>query len=744
MCNVSGSRQLMSSSMMNVWSFRCFVILCLLLITICLIDGAKKKNNKYTTPNKYKRVFTIAVPRKSRASRKPMKAKIQRRSVTTRKNTTDTPYVESIKDQLLRKKPIQDVHDIVRSSYDHLRHLHILYVSQSAVNLTLRTLERKPKDMTYTCGYRRITTNPMGLYINGSINRAVETPFHDTYIVPEDVMGLIAICKDSRGDVLQVQPFTFVQSIHQSSNQQPKSHRRPSVIMFGFNGMTPNDFRSTLDDMPGLKSNREGWFEMQNYKRMGENSYINLMALISGYSPSAVHNLQSASDMDAMPFIWKQYKEKGYLTAYAEDLTLIRKFAFEFGKQPVDYYLRPFMRGIADSLHLRNRSTEYHGLGRRLYVDYVYDYCQQLLERYLNHTQPFFGLFWTSNFVTEQNRPKREPTLMDYIKRFEQLGLFSEAIVIFFSDHVCHPMLFVWLPSWVRLQYPDISVALAINTQRMTSPHDLYLTLQDILNLGTKVAAHLLQPEGCPTCLTLFKEIPTNRTCHEAGRSENYCDCASSMELLQEETEMLPLGWLLVDSLNNYLRSRNLINRCEAFSLQKVESIHQHSSSLKSSTIKYRVRFTTQPKAARFLATVLYNHDTNQLVNVSVPTFGRLLRYTHQSKCVKDGNDKKFCVCKSLPKKKKKRRILRRRKNKPGAKKQKLLKSMDSLMKKVEKIEKLNALSLQQIKVEMRKLKEGILTSTTAPEWITYLEPSTTPMSDVIETHVNFPLTLNF
>ncbi|BFF93726.1 uncharacterized protein DMAD_11522 [Drosophila madeirensis] len=725
---------------MNLCSFRCFLLLVLLLITISIIDGAKKKKNKFTArnkKNKYKKFFTIKAFGKYRVTRKPMKPvkpkiPLQRRSVTRSKNIT-RKYVQ----------PIQDVHDIVRSSYDHLRHLHILHFNQSAVNLTLQNLKRKPKDTKYTCGYRRISTTPLGLYIKGSISRAVEIPFQDRYIVPVDVRGMISICKNSLGDVLQVQPFTFVQPVNQSEHSQPQSQRRPSVLMFGFNGMTASAFRSTLDGMPGLESSSQGWFEMHNYKRMGENSYINLMALITGHSPSAVHNRPSPSAMDALPYIWQRYKAQGYLTAYAEDLTLIRKFPFEFGQKPVDYYLRPFMRGIADSLHLRNRSTEYHGLERRLYVDYVYDYCQQLLEHYLNHTQPLFGLFWTSNFEASE---KREPTLRDYIKRFEHLGLFRESIVIFFSDHVCHPMLFVWLPTWVRQQYPELAIALAINRQRMTSPHDLYLTLQDILNLVAKVPANpLIQPEGCPTCRTLFQEIPENRTCHEAARSENYCDCDAFLELLQEEAELLPLGQLLVDSLNEYRLSRaQLRDRCTAFTLQKVESIHQHRSALKSSIVQYRVRFTTQPKAARFLATVLYNHDTRQLVNVSVPSFGRLLRYVDQSKCVKDENDKKFCLCKTVNKQKKNPRIIRKSKTKTGGKQLEVVKLLDNLMQKVDQIEKFNSLRRQKIRVEVRKLKQRIVTSSTTSDMITYLEPNTTPMSEVIETHVNVPFTLNF
>ena len=51
-------------------------------------------------------------------------------------------------------------------------------------------------------------------------------------------------------------------------------------------------------------------------------------------------------ELNACPFIWKDFSEKGYATVYAEDFTSIGLYHFHrigFVNKPVDYYLRPYL-----------------------------------------------------------------------------------------------------------------------------------------------------------------------------------------------------------------------------------------------------------------------------------------------------------------------------------------------------------------------------------------------------------------
>ncbi|KAH8329054.1 hypothetical protein KR074_002665, partial [Drosophila pseudoananassae] len=447
--------------------------------------------------------------------------------------------------------------------------------------------------------------------------------------LPSNTEAIITSCRTSKGKVLQIDPQTFVNFKNQTKRQSFKK-KRPNVLMIGFNGMTQTMFSSAFKEI-----NLERWFKLQKFRRIGENYTYNLMALASGYSPSTITNLESTG---SVPFIWKQYASEGYVTALGEDISFIRDLSLDFEKPPVDYYLRPFLQGIADSAELRNNTPSMEKL---LTSDYVLDYVEKLLKMYANSSQPFFGLFWT-NISTEK---ANENNFVDYFKRFEKLGLFKNTIVIFFSDHVCRPFVNIRLPDWFRKKYPTVIRNLAVNNNRLSSSHDIYLTLQHILELGKNSSQKLSQIAGCPTCQSLFKEIPKNRTCQSASQNENYCECADYMKLSAEDADKLPLGMLLVDSLNEYLYQNKLLDFCEEFTLNSVDSVYERKNYYRSRLRSYRVRFLTQPQMASFLATVHYNLIPKTLFNVNVSSFLRLNRYVEQSKCLIDDEKRKFCIC---------------------------------------------------------------------------------------------------
>lgn len=489
--------------------------------------------------------------------------------------------------------------------------------------------------------------------------------------------------------------------------------------------------------------NMERWFKLQKFRRIGENYTYNLMALASGYSPSSIANLESTG---SVPFIWKQFKSEGYVTALGEDIAFIRDLTLDFEEQPVDYYLRPFLQGIAESVELRNNTPNIENL---LTSNYVLDYCEELLTMYAKSTNPFFGLFWTKISTGEA----KESNLVDYFKRFKQLGLFDNTIVIFFSDHVCRPFLNIWLPDWFREKYPRMIRNLAVNKNRLSSPHDIYLTLQHILELSKDSPQNLIVPSqifGCPTCQSLFEEIPNNRNCQSASNSENYCECANYVKISTKDAHKLPLGKLLVESLNQYLHKNKLQNICEEFTLDSVESVYQKKSYYRTRLRNYRVRFLTQPQMGSFLATVHYNLISKTLFNVNVSSFGRLNRYAEQSKCVIDEETKKFCICRNG---RSERTVWKdpkyvsnlTLKEENAAPLRKISVLMDNLLEKVEKFEKNSLFWRKIINEEIQRIRKLLATSqsTTDPR-PTFLEPITTESPESNETHVSVHFSLHY
>lgn len=69
--------------------------------------------------------------------------------------------------------------------------------------------------------------------------------------------------------------------------------------------------------------------------QIDDNTYPNLMAILVGYNSSLAYNIcepRSPGKLEQCPFVWKDYRENGYVTAYGEDEASISSFNYhKFG-----------------------------------------------------------------------------------------------------------------------------------------------------------------------------------------------------------------------------------------------------------------------------------------------------------------------------------------------------------------------------------------------------------------------------
>ncbi|XP_030377784.1 uncharacterized protein LOC115626547 [Scaptodrosophila lebanonensis] len=544
----------------------------------------------------------------------------------------------------------------------------------------------KSKNNHYKCTYRSIKRAGEDSGADMNYTLSVDTPFKSEYYVPTDVEGMIVKCETITGQLLQEDAFSFVQSqpemtqlplplkaqrlLQSPLKSLPQPPRKPNVIMLGIDSLSRINFRRTMPNMLRYVQ-RSGWFEMQGYNKVSDNTFPNLLALLTGYTPerteSEICNLKSVGCLDKLPFMWQLYKKAGYVTAYAEDMSYINTFDddfFGFLQQPVDHYLRPFYLAIEKNLPIVERFYRYNCIGRRFNVDYIYDYCQQCFEHYKNSTNPLFGLFWTSSVTHDifEAAQTLEPTLLDYMERFEKIGLFEESIVIFFSDHGMRygplralpqgfleerlPILFIWLPVWFRQQHPEIVKALRANRNRLSSTFDLHITLQHILQLGEGKPMPLVLPKDCPHCQTLFRPLAENRTCMDAGISDHYCTCDPYETLTLFEARKLPIAQQIIDQINNYLHTKLRQYPCSNLTLNRIKHAEARSKNHQTSDGNlYHFHFFANPKDAEFSATVRYNSAKKKIEGLRVESISRLNRYTDVTECIRDKNGKKFCIC---------------------------------------------------------------------------------------------------
>lgn len=400
--------------------------------------------------------------------------------------------------------------------------------------------------------------------------------------------------------------------------------------------------------------------------QVDDNTFPNLMAILTGYNDSLTFSKcypRKVGKLDGCPFIWKDFKKNGYVTAYGEDEASMSSFTVQklgFLKAPTDYYLRPYILAAEKFLPTKHWHDLTLCLGYQPSVDHVYDYAIDFASHYQNDAS--FGLFWTNTF---SHNDLSDPSAMDWkirdhLAALETRGILNQSLVVFFSDHglrfgpVRHlvtgwleerlPFIFIWLPEWFRNEHPKIVQALKVNRNRLTTPYDLHVTLKHVLQLSHPYQK--LEPApSSPKSQSLFTEIPWNRSCNDASINPHWCTCTQYKQYDSNEEIVAEAVSYVLETLNselaNFTRTDPL---CAELKVNKISSTRRavyHGDN--NPYDDYIIVFETIPGNGWFEATVRHRPIDNQFqITGSV---SRLDKYAKQSRCIHIESLKKYCFC---------------------------------------------------------------------------------------------------
>ncbi|ROT82753.1 hypothetical protein C7M84_024085 [Penaeus vannamei] len=236
-----------------------------------------------------------------------------------------------------------------------------------------------------------------------------------------------------------------------------------------------------------------------------------------------------------------------------------------------------------------------------------------------------------------------------YLKEFRDRGFNQNTVLFFISDHGLRwgafrstyagmleermPFLFAVFPPWFKEEYPDVWRNMKKNTKRLTSTFDLHATLFDILN---RAYANMTRTYSGAHGISLFREVPLNRTCEDASIPEHYCACEHSVDADPRDPKLKEVAEFSVSKLNSGLKK---FPQCVQLELDEVISGRTGSArnsttpkGLKTIISTYMVTFQTKPGGARLEATVREHDGTFELV----ADVSRTNKYGDQSHCVKD------------------------------------------------------------------------------------------------------------
>ncbi|CAG9817110.1 unnamed protein product [Phaedon cochleariae] len=331
-----------------------------------------------------------------------------------------------------------------------------------------------------------------------------------------------------------------------SHKKQRRTKRKPlSVILMVIDSVSRLNFQRTMPQTRNYLLGND-FVEFFGYNKIDDNTFPNFNAILTGLNlnqSNAICKPNLVGYLDKCPMIWYDYRDQGYVTAYAEDWAQISTYNYlkkGFKEPPTDYYFKPYLEAAEDLLSVLTVDTMPFCAGHESEGERVLKLAQDFTKTFRYH--PYFGIFWMNTFSHNHiNTPSRmDHTMKNFFENIKRNGILNESMVIVLSDHgirfgeVRHtvqgwyeerlPANFISLPNWFQKAHPEKYENLKRNAHKLTSTYDLYMTLQEVLALSMN--SHVaVGSKACPSCQSLFSNIPYSRGCRQAGIPEVWCTC---------------------------------------------------------------------------------------------------------------------------------------------------------------------------------------------------------------------------
>ena len=505
----------------------------------------------------------------------------------------------------------------------------------------------------------------------------------DVVIKPEHEF-LEVICLDRNNHTFYANVHGFItikphveKRCNQSSEFFSKNHttkEKFNVLLIGVDSVSRLNFLRNMIQTRDFLVNHLDAIEMSGYNKVGENTFPNMVPLLTGKFVSELgwNNSMIHQPFDIYDYVWNNFSAAGYRTLFAEDnpsLALFRRKGFN--NPPTDYYFKPLALSMEKQSSLWNQGhcfTDRHETD--IFLNYTSDFAETFKDK------PHFGFTFITRLTHNDLDHARYADFIyvEFLRKIKSQGLLNNTILFFFSDHGLRfgdwrmtyigkiedrlPFSYLVLPEKFHQKYPKIVETIRKNSKRLTTTFDIHETLNDILNFNSEV-----KPVASESTrgISLFQEIPQNRTCEHAGINPHCCLCMEQTYVDKDSLLSLRIAEGVVSHINNILSSSQLCANLSLESISEIVKIQLNDKVLsvdkqmygslifnKNKVISnemYQMSLTTLPAHAAFEATVNYNHNTKSVhVNGQV---SRINAYGNQSICVDNSMLRLYCYCKT-------------------------------------------------------------------------------------------------
>ncbi|KAG0717944.1 hypothetical protein GWK47_007913 [Chionoecetes opilio] len=465
----------------------------------------------------------------------------------------------------------------------------------------------------------------------------------------------------------------------------PQDALHLNFLMIGFDSLSRNTFIRRLPKTYAFLTEVLGAHVMQGYNIVGDGTTQQILPIMTGKTelelPEARRRMGSrAQFVNAYPLVWNDFAKNGYVTMFAEDVPHIGTFQYRlrgFDAPPTHHYLRPFFLKVypeyAQHPRLCLRNTPRH----KVFLDYVHNFMTEYRDR------PKFAFAFHGELSHDDFNliTVADEDLLALLTSLRNEGHLNKTMLVVMSDHGHRfssirgtlqgkqeerlPFLALALPQSFKAAHPSSADNIRMNIHRLTTPFDLYPTMQDILHFpGARLG------QVVDRGISLFSQIPAARTCADAFVEPHWCACLSWEPISVEEDMVKRAAHALVHYVNTYtsthrslclqlrlgqlLWAGKLLPTKGLLKFKKNMDVDGFLPDLTDETsvseVVYQVTLTTSPGLARYEASLTYSIKLDTF-SVKMDDVSRTNKYGDQAHCVEKNLDhlRKFCYCREPP-----------------------------------------------------------------------------------------------
>ncbi|CAJ0605261.1 unnamed protein product [Cylicocyclus nassatus] len=375
---------------------------------------------------------------------------------------------------------------------------------------------------------------------------------------------------------------------------EPKKSPDPhySIDILGFDSTSRTMFMRhlprTMETMDKL-----GYELFYGYNKVGDNSAVNLVPILAGDVPEALQEpkldqfgdininwvlpTQRKLDPTNIPFLWKMMgKEFGCRSMLNEDISMQalglfhypgNEFLPGFTSPPADHFYRTYY--LAVYKNWRYSQCRDGGQVQRRYVD--------LWRRFANKYKDICHMGFT--FVTTLSHEAGfvlellDEQISSSLENLYFTGALDNGISVIMGDHGNRigmvqfsysgrieermPLMAIRLPPKFKESHPKEYFNFMANKWKLTSNFDIHQTLKDIALMKFGSSRRSVTP-NYGRGISLFDEIPDNRSCFDAYIPENFCTCMIDRSNLADETKRVAREEKILSAIRLFLGNKDL------------------------------------------------------------------------------------------------------------------------------------------------------------------------------------------